>query len=555
MDRTQSQEMGPGGKDALVGQAQALFSRFYQQTRTLRERFARNERIWEGRQWEQMAMSGPDEPQPASPVLFSTCESLLADVMDYYPEPVLLGQEPGDTELAADLNEVVRYVMKRRNYRKTYRDKVRNALIKGTSVQEVFWDRSLYGGLGDVNIREWDVRNFFFDPRCEDIQQGRACFKTLKLPRAWFKMRYPELEPQMHRDAHLRLMPGEESTDEEEILLLEYWYKTLSADNQSHVHMAKIAGGILLEDSRKVCPDGLYAHGLYPFIVEPLFRLSTRPWGLGVMDIFGSLQLLADKLDQIILNNALLSGKLKLLVDKGADVDMEALTDYSREVVRAGRIDDSAVRWFSALPLNPVVYSHYNGKIQMIKEESGQNQLNRGEGLHNVTAASAIIALQEAGSKRSRLIVQQLYDGFEQIVHMVIELVAQFYTENRRFLVRGSGGDPRVVTFNASRLAGQGAGYGLMRRHFDFDVRIEAQRQTPVEAAYRNELAMQLMQMSGGLITPEMAIEMMDFEGKERVLAQLRESMRQEREKDLSQEGGEFMGFSENETDGRSIGR
>lgn len=62
-----------------------------------------------------------------------------------------------------------------------------------------------------------------------------------------------------------------------------------------------------------------------------------------------------------------------------------------------------------------------------------------------------------------------------------------------------------------------------LRAHFDFDVRIEAQKQTPVEAAYRNELAMRLLQISGGLMTPVMAIEMMDFEGKERVLAQLRE--------------------------------
>ncbi|MFZ5975161.1 MAG: portal protein [Bacillota bacterium] len=516
------------GKDAIVTQAYALFSRFYQQTRTLRDQFVKNEKIWEGRQWEHLTGREPDAPRPSSPVLFSTCESLLADVMDYYPEPVLLGQEPGDTELATELSEVVRYVIKRRNYRKTYREKVRNALIKGTSVQEVFWDRSLYGGLGDVNIREWDVKNFFFDPRCEDIQQGRACFKTLRLPRAWFKMHYPDQEPQMRADAYARLMPGEdESADEEEVLLIEYWYKTRGDGGQSCVHMAKIAGGVLLEDSRKTCPDGLYAHGLYPFIVEPLFRLGARPWGLGIMDIFGPLQFLADRLDQIILNNALLSGKLKLLVDKGADVDMEALTDYSREVVRAGRIDDAAVRWFSALPLNPVVYSHYNGKIQMIKEESGQNQMNRGEGLRNVTAASAIIALQEAGSKRSRLIVQQLYDGFEQLVHMVIELIAQFYTENRRFMVRGQGGDQRMISFNASRMARPDLGQGVMRRHFDFDVRIEAQRQTPVEAAYRNELAMQLLQMSGGLITPVMAIEMMDFEGKERVLAQLRERVLQ----------------------------
>lgn len=512
------------GDQAMVEQAYGLFSRFYQQTRTLRDGFSRSERIWEGRQWEHLERSEPNEPHPVSPVLFSTCESMLADIMDYFPEAVVLGQEPGDAELAAELSEVVRYILKRRNYRRTYRDKVRSALIKGTSVQEVFWDRALYGGLGDVGVREWDVKNFFFDPRCEDIQQGRACFKTVRLPRAWFKLNYPEQEPLMRTDAYARLLPGEgETDDEEDMLLVEYWYKTRDPGGGTRVHMAKMAGGVLLEDSRKAWPDGLYTHGLYPFIVEPLFRISGRPWGMGVMDVFGPLQFMADRLDQIILRNALMSGRLKLLVDKGADVDMDALTDYSREVVRAGRIDEDAVRWFSAMPLNPVVYSHYSGKLQMIKEESGQNQLNRGEGLRNVTAASAIIALQEAGAKRSRLLIQQMYDGFEQLVHMIIELIAQFYTEERRFLVRGPAGESRMVSFGAQKLGRPVPGQEGLRAHFDFDVRIEAQKQTPVEAAYRNELAMQLLQISGGLMTPVMAIEMMDFEGKERVLAQLRE--------------------------------
>ena len=65
----------------------------------------------------------------------------------------------------------------------------------------------------------------------------------------------------------------------------------------------------------------------------------------------------------------------------------------------------------SLKPLNPYVMAHYNNKIEAIKEESGQSLFNRGESGRGVTAASAILALQEAGNKRSRLIVEQLYAG------------------------------------------------------------------------------------------------------------------------------------------------
>ncbi len=418
---------------------------------------------------------------------------------------------------------MVRYILKRRNYRRTYRDKVRSALIKGTSVQEVSLDRALYGGLGDVGVREWDVKNFSLIRGARIFSRGGPASRQCACPARGSNSTTLEQEPLMRTDAYARLLPGEgETDDEQDMLLVEYWYKRADpGGGGTRVHMAKMAGGVLLEDSRKAWPDGLYTHGLYPFIVEPLFRISGRPWGMGIADVFGPLQFMADRLDQIILRNALMSGRLKLLVDKGADVDMDALTDYSREVVRAGRIDD-AVRWFSAMPLNPVVQQPLQREAPDDKGGIRQNQLNRarpaqrnGGQRHNRAAGG--------GGQGSRLLIQQMADGFEQLAYDQLSLSRSSTPEERKFLVRGPAGESRMISFGAQKLGRPVPGQEGLRAHFDFDVRIEAQKQTPVEAAYRNELAMRLLQISGGLMTPVMAIEMMDFEGKERVLAQLRE--------------------------------
>jgi hypothetical protein len=55
------------------------------------------------------------------------------------------------------------------------------------------------------------------------------------------------------------------------------------------------------------------------------------------------------------------------------------------------------------------------------------------------------------------------------------------------------------------------------RGPIDFDVSITVQKQTPQKTLYQNELALQLMNQ--GLITKEDALEMMTFQGKDRVLA------------------------------------
>ncbi len=494
-------------KKQLIEKAYALFDEFYTALTPLRHKCTQNDEFWKTNHWHGVAQAEAGEPRPVTPVLFSTLESLLSDIMDNYPEPVILPEEEGDEALAQSLQDIVHYILRRRNYKSTFRSKCRSALKKGTSVQEVYWDRYLYNGLGDVNIRQWDIRNFLFDPGVSDIQDGRACFKFGFFHRDYFLKNYPGVWEKMKSHGYIQEQDegGKESSH---ALLMEYWYKEINKEGNVCVHMAKLAGGVLLEDSKATAPEGMYAHGMYPFIVEPLFPLDNQPIGLGLIDVLKNLQQYADKLDQIILKNALMSGKMKLLINKNADLDEAALADWSKEVIRGSRIDDAAVRWFQPSSLNPYVLHHFNGKLAAIKEESGQNQFVRGESVRGVTAASAIMALQEAGSKRSRLIIDGMYDGFEQLIRMVVEVIRENYTEERRVIVNGE-----TVKLSADMLKKYALGQS---RPIDFDVSVAVQKQTPYKTVYQNEFA--LILLKNNLITEEDALNMMHFEGKEKIL-------------------------------------
>lgn len=491
--------------EEFIARVYRLFDEFYRAGAAYREKCRENERFWAASEWD--APGEPGEPQPVTPVLFSTLEAVLADLMDNYPAAVLLGEEPQDDDAAGRLTQLVRYVLKHRHYRKTYREKCRSALIKGTSVQEVYWDNELYGGLGDVNVREWEIENFCWDPLCADIQQGRACFKMGFFPESWYEQRYPEEYPLMQADGYaFQPEPGSFVRDgEREIMLLEYWWREYLPDEQRwRVHMCKLAGGVLLEDSRRQRPEGMYEHGMYPFIVEPLYPMSGQAVGRGMVDVMKSLQLYADRLDQIILKNALSSSQVKLLVNRGADLDERALMDGEAELVRGGRIDEGAVRWMQTAPLAAYVPAYQQMKLSAIKEESGQNQISRGEPAGGITAAAAILAMQQAGSKRSRLLIEQLYDGFEQLVRMIVDVIQENYTEQRVF---------RLENRRDEQLF-----YGG-EQMLDFDINIQVERQTAYTTLYQNELAMQLL--GAGLIDKQCALELMSFVGKEQVQARM----------------------------------
>jgi len=497
--------------EALIREAYALFDEFYRSTQGYRDKCRANEEYWKANHWHDRAPKEPNEPQPVTPTLFSTLEAMLADVMDCYPEALIMGVEPRDDAMAERLTHLIKFVLKRRNHRKVYREKSRSALIKGTSVQEVFWDPAIGGGMGDVSVREWDIANFAWDPKFEDIQQGRAVFKVGFYPRSWYKTHYPQQAELIKGDEYA--LRGEmdyvTSDRSQEIMLLEYWRREyLPEERRYRVHFSKLAGGALLEDSRAMHPEGIYAHGMYPFIVEPLYPLSGQPVGLGVVDVLKNLQQYADQLDQIIMKNALTASKMKLLVNRSADIDEPSLLNCDAELVRGARIDEGAVRWMQTAPLSSYVLHYQQMKLQAIKEESGQNLFNRGESRGGVTAASAILALQEAGSKRSRLIIDQLFDGFERLVRMLISVIQENYTEQRFFRIDG----------NREQLFAYG---GDGEREIDFDVSIHVQKQTAYTTLYQNELALQLLRV--GVIQPADALEMMAFEGKEKILKRAQE--------------------------------
>ena len=224
------------------------------------------------------------------------------------------------------------------------------------------------------------------------------------------------------------------------------------------------------------------------------------------------------------MKNTLMSGKLKMLVNKNADVDEDAMLDWSKEVVTAARIDDGAVRWFQAAPLNPYVMAHMNSKLAAIKEESGQNQFVRGEAAKGVTAASAILALQSAGSKRSRMIIDQMYDGFSDLVSMIVSLVAENYTEARVLrLEEGEKVADMVFSADMMQYAYDGQDRPVTKngekipRYFEYDVTVAVEKQTPYQTLYLNELALNLLR--SGMIDHSEALSMMNFDGKEKIAA------------------------------------
>lgn len=117
----------------------------------------------------------------------------------------------------------------------------------------------------------------------------------------------------------------------------------------------------------------------------------------------------------------------------------------SKDIVHvAGRMDEGKLKKIEYDPIDSIYLSVLQMKVDELKETSGNTDFAQGSTTSGVTAASAIAALQEAGSKLSRDMIKTSYRKFVKINYLIIELIRQFYDEPRSFRIIG---DNETVQF------------------------------------------------------------------------------------------------------------
>jgi len=423
----------------------------------------------------------------------------------------------------ARVAQVVESVIKRNHdsagYAVEYQKLVHDLLVGGYCVQEVGYDGELNNNLGGAFIRQVDTRCILFDPLTTDIQEGRAVFKISRRSRDWIAAHYPKEAAALTGDTS-----GAQDTPRDDVLqgdyrdsllLLEYWWREYDAETRTHsVHMALLCGGQVLHDSRTQKPEGYFNHGMYPFVLTPLYVRKGTCLGFGVVDLFATAQQYADKLDQIVLKNAFMASHNKLLVTESAGFDADDLKDWSKEVHRGESL--SGITWFATPPLPAYLLAYIKEMRENIKNESGASEASRGVYSANVTAASAITALQEANTKRTRMATAQLYEGFIKAVRLEIEVEREFNFFARPVTIVVEGRSQETV-FDSEMLLKEG--YGGVDLPIEFYISVKAGKQNRFAAAAQNELILQLVQI--GALGAADAVELMHFEGKELVLQKM----------------------------------
>lgn len=325
-------------------------------------------------------------------------------------------------------------------------------------------------------------------------------------------------------------------------VVVDWYYKSRSASGRTVLHYAKFVGDTLLfasENEAAYQERGWYDHGLYPVVLDVLYPEKGTPVGFGYVAICRDPQLYVDKLSANILETSMMATKKRFFASDSTGINEEEFLDWSKPIVHVtGEIDERRVQEITVRPLNNIYANILQMKIEEMKDTSSNRDVNSGSAGSGVTAAAAIAALQEAGNKTSRDMIAASYRAHTAISALCIELIRQFYDETRSFRITGEmPGSYEFVDLNNKGIKDQPLPpiypgqenepkYSPLFRRPVFDIKIKAQKKNPFSRMEQNERAKELYGM--GFFNPERAqealgaLEMMEFEGKEKVMEQVR---------------------------------
>lgn len=544
---------GAIGVDQIRAASETL-KKYKQGKQNLEQRIIANEDWFKLRHWDTME-SGNDEVKPTSAWLFNAIANKHADAMDNFPSPNILPREAGDKQEAKMLSSIIPVILDQTDFEGVY-DSVWDYKLKaGTGVYAVMWDQSKLNGLGDISIRKVDLLNLFWEPGITDIQNSRNFFHVELRDNDLLEAEYPQLKGNTGDSSTVSKYNYDDTVDTQNKSAVIDWYYKRRMNGRNVLHYVKFVGETLLfasENEPQYAERGWYDHGLYPFVFDPLFSVEGSPCGFSYIDVGKSAQEYIDRGNQAIMMNMLANAKPRHFIRSDGSVNEAEYADLSKDFVHVdGNLGQDSIIPIQGKYLNNVYVQVVHDKIDELKETTGNRDVSTGGTTGGATAASALAAMMEAGSKLSRDANKAGFRAFRKIINMVIELIRQFYDIPRSFRIIGDTGAQEFVSYSNAGIAPQAQGLDmgvdLGYRLPLFDIEVSAQKASPYSKMSQNELALQFF--GAGFFNPQMAdqalacIEMMDFDRKEMIMQRIIQNAMQYQQNLMMAQMGMPMGM------------
>lgn len=406
-----------------------------------------------------------DDPGSETNIVQPIIESQVADLVDGQIEFTVKGVGPSDDPFAKDVKHIYRWIWMKNQMIQKLDEAERDRLNLGAVGWKVYWDKDAMQGRGLVTIDPCSPDTLFPDPKIKDarrLQEGDFFIQVLPFSlgelRRRFGKRAKAVKPEGRFKVYNPQIFGEDEADNmtevinDQALLYEYWEK----DDEGMLRRVYMAGDVILDDSdwEHKSNDGarkqFYEHGRYPFVIINCYRKKGRLWGIGDTQQLIPIQDMINDFDDQIRMNARMMGNLQIVVGTAAGINLKKWVN--RPGLKIPAKDHTAWQTVQPYPIPGYIPMRRDKGFQESELVSGRSDVVEGRRSGSLRAAAAIVALQEAGSRRANHKKLMLQEGFNEISSLVFSTAKEFMTVEQAFDITENDGVTKYMWFRPSNL-------------------------------------------------------------------------------------------------------
>lgn len=439
--------------------------------------------------------SRPDyKSDEISNMVFSTIETIRPIMVDNNPKFLAVPRTPQGMEFSSDVQIALDYEWDREKMPLKLPAQLIPMLVYGTAVWFVQWDGK-QGEYGEISIKPVDPFNLFPDPLAEDVDSAEYLIYATYKNANQLKQQFPDKASAIEgsRISMSELVSDRDSNDnseENQVLVVEMWCRdwvTMDKDVEGNDKLKYPKGrvitclpelGILLSDKKNP-----YNDGRFPFILMKNYDIPFEFWGVGEVEQILSPQSYINDLTNQIIDNAKLTANMQWIVDKNCGIGKGKLTNRPGLVIRKNPGSEVKRDQPPAMP------TYLREQIEVLKQDiqdiSGVFDSLKGEKQGSVTAASAIMALQEASQARIRLKIKIMESFLSELACIVYSRMQQFWKLDRWVRVTDLEGNASFKEIGQEVLSN------------DFDLKVMAGSTMPVNRNAMMDLMIRLAQTNG----------------------------------------------------------
>lgn len=620
-DKPEKEPINTPTQQKIVQMVQSDYSVFKEARQAIEPIWQEEQRFYMGDHWHGLRPPSVSRLRPNSVdnVAWSQIEAIVSKLTGWMPYPDFEPQEPGDDEIAQRLNDFMPYELRSIKFKPKHVRAVRRMVIHGPLIYMTVYDptvengRGRYKYIGNNDIIPVDLGSFFPDPRIKDflhLQKGKAHIRHTRKPLEYFSERWPKqgkkVKPDTQNDVDIFDDDGyslsdfnksidsgtnDATTDSQTSGLIEYWYRgvpkymsredrelfqdrameKLSEGKDPTEELAKSKGSMEGIHCIYISSDGVflehksyvYDHGQYPFVARTLFPDEQSVWGKGYMRDMIKPQIMLNKFAEIAVETSAKQGNSAIVYEEGAITDKstwkEARSLPSAMLpVAQGRMNDWKELQGVNVPSTIInMQEYYKDMLQKIP---GQFDSSHGQANPNVTSGEQAKALINAASARLNTASDTIQDALEEVFMQYIELMAQFYVDERIGRITGrqvsiSRNDLVKTVQTMSEFEDPLSGEVVEQELFEeylpkFDIRVNISVDRPHDREYYIQLAFNLLQMQD----PITGLPMIDGEGVEYAIDNGRLEPFQKIRERIEEKAGLMQQFQQMQTQMQEMG-